>query len=228
MAKRKTTNNTDCSLNYLDDLFSFERTLWEQRINSVAGVDEAGRGPLAGPLFVSAVIFDPYLEKYPKVFDSKQISKAQRENLYEELINFKGLSYSVIQISPEEIDKINIFEAVKKAMALAVTKLPDTKHALIDGISFRGLPVPATFIVKGDAKSASIAASSIIAKVSRDRLMNKLAIQYPEYDFASHMGYGTKKHIEAIKKYGPCEIHRKSFEPIQSILRNSQKQDELF
>jgi len=191
----------------------FERTLWAQGFGCVAGVDEAGRGPLAGPVVAAAVIFpqELFLEG---VDDSKKLSAAKRENLFA-LISEKALSIGVGIVEHEIIDRINILQATILAMRKALEALSFIpEYALIDGKSFRHETLRFQTIVDGDAKSFTIAAASIIAKVTRDRMMCELDMCFPQYGFAQHKGYGTRKHIDAIRKYGPCAIHRKSFHPV--------------
>ncbi|WP_227395551.1 ribonuclease HII [Jeotgalibacillus aurantiacus] len=180
----------------------------------IAGLDEAGRGPLAGPVVAAAAILpeDFYL---PGLNDSKKIGRAQRELFFEEIMKHADVGVGIIEA--EEIDQINILNASKKAMEMALTQLksrPD--HALIDAVELR-IPISQKSIIKGDAKSVSIAAASIVAKVTRDRLMEQAAERFPEYGFDNHAGYGTKQHVEALHKYGPTDIHRLSFEPVKSI-----------
>ena len=178
--------------------------------NLVCGVDEAGRGPLAGPVFAASVIF-PVNTIIEGINDSKKISEKKRERLFE-TIKQKALAYSIAYATEEEIDEINILNATFLAMSRAVEGLkvkPDI--ALIDGNKSPELNIPTICIIKGDAKSQSIAAASILAKVSRDRLMKELSLKYPEYQFEKHKGYGTALHRELIKKYGCCPIHRKTF-----------------
>jgi len=215
---RKEKNTSDF------DIFDFERTLWKKGLLSVAGIDEAGRGPLAGPLVVASAIFLQNLQYYPRVNDSKKLSPRQRDSLFDELLSMNGFKYSIVEISPSEIDRINIFESVKKAMIMAAEQLQEAELYLVDGIAFRGFKKPVEFIVKGDSKSASIAAASIIAKVSRDRIMEELDKNFPQYGFAQHKGYGTKAHIEAIKKYGPSEAHRMSFAPIKDYFGSDDRE----
>ena len=176
----------------------------------VAGIDEVGRGPLAGPVVTAAVIL-------PKdcliigVNDSKKLSPAKREELYD-IIMDKAASVSLAMENNEVIDEINILQATYSAMRKSVAGLsvkPDM--LLVDAVTIPGIDIPQTPIIKGDAKSISIGAASIIAKVTRDRLMKRMSQDYPQYDFENNMGYGTKKHIEAIKRYGLCKIHRRSF-----------------
>ncbi len=173
----------------------------------IAGCDEAGRGPLAGPVVVAAC-------KMPLEFiieginDSKKITFEKREKLYDKIITCAD--YSIVAIDENVIDEINILEATKKAMRESILSLKDVDLVLVDAVNLN-LTVGIESIIKGDAKSYNIAAASILAKVYRDRFMLEIDKKYPQYGFASHKGYGTKAHIEALKKYGPCPIHRKSF-----------------
>ncbi|HOK05157.1 MAG TPA: ribonuclease HII [Victivallales bacterium] len=199
------------------NLLFFESELWEKGITFIAGVDEAGRGPLAGPVVAAAVALRNSQLDIPQVYDSKQLSAKKRIKLKDEIISNRNFIVSIAEISAKEIDEINILKATHKAMASALAKIAGVQFALIDGLPVKGLPCPHKAIVKGDSKSALIAAASIIAKVHRDELMDKFAEIYPEYGFNKHKGYGTREHIEALKKYGPSPIHRKSFEPIKSI-----------
>lgn len=178
---------------------------------AVCGVDEAGRGPLCGPVCAAAVILDPSTE-IQGVNDSKKLSEKKREALFD-VIKEKALAFSVAFATVEEIEEYNILEATFLAMNRAIEGLNiKADYALIDGNRIpRNIKIPCETVVKGDAKSLSIAAASILAKVSRDRLLLEYDKQYPEYNFAKHKGYGTKEHIDAIKKYGPCQIHRASF-----------------
>jgi ribonuclease HII len=183
----------------------------------VAGVDEAGRGPWCGPVVASAVIVDQsqFLEG---VNDSKKLSKAKRERLYDEI--FKNADVGVGEASAQEIDQLNILEATKLAMARAVSKLsvtPDT--ILVDGNQCLNIEIPSHPIIKGDSLSLSIAAASIVAKVTRDRVMSELAQKYPEYGWESNSGYGTKQHQEALSLYGVTPHHRKSFKPVAKLIR---------
>lgn len=187
-----------------------ERALREGGFSLIAGVDEAGRGPLAGPVFAAAVIMSE--DKYiPDIKDSKKLSEKKREQVFEYIINNADY-YSVASVGEREIDEINILNATHKAMNAAVDSLAVTPDfVLIDGNSIKNMTLPHETVVKGDAKVFCIAAASILAKVSRDRYILRLAEEYPEYGFEKHKGYGTAQHIEALKKYGPCPIHRKSF-----------------
>ena len=192
------------------DWFLYEKEAKNAGYSVVCGVDEAGRGPLAGPVFAAAVIL-PENTMIAGLNDSKKLSEKKRELLYDE-IKAKAVAYNVAFATETEIDEINILNATFLAMRRAVDGLqirPD--FALIDGNRTPELNVPARAIIKGDALSASIAAASILAKVERDRLMKILSEKYPEYSLEQHKGYGTKLHVELIKKHGPSAIHRRSF-----------------
>ena len=191
--------------------FSYENEKIEQGYKFVCGVDEAGRGPLAGPVCAAAVILPPDLD-FEGVNDSKKLSEKKREMLYEEITE-KAISWSVAFASVNEIEEHNILGATYIAMQRAVESLKvPADFALIDGNRTpTALKIPSQTVVKGDSKSLSIAAASIIAKVTRDRLLLEYDAIYPQYKFSQHKGYGTKVHIEAIKEFGPCDIHRPSF-----------------
>ena len=192
------------------DLWEIERELNTEGFVTICGVDEAGRGPLAGPVFAAAVIL-PYCIMINGLNDSKKLSAANRERLFDE-ITAKSLAYAVASADNFEIDRLNILGATYLAMNRAIDSLPiKPQLALIDGNRNSGIVSPSKYIVGGDGKSASIAAASILAKVSRDRLMNNLAEEYPQYGFEKHKGYGTKLHYESLEKYGPCRIHRETF-----------------
>ncbi len=192
------------------DWLLYENECINSGYNLVCGVDEAGRGPLAGPVFAASVIL-PVNTVIEGVNDSKKISEKKRETLFE-IIKQKAVAYSIAYSTEEEIDEINILNATFLAMSRAVHGLkPKPDIALIDGNKAPELNIPTRCIIKGDAKSQSIAAASILAKVSRDRLMKEMSIKYPEYQFEKHKGYGTALHRELIKKYGYCPIHRKTF-----------------
>ncbi|MBE6779453.1 MAG: ribonuclease HII [Ruminococcaceae bacterium] len=191
--------------------YSYEKAAATSGFKLICGVDEAGRGPLAGPVCAAAVILPEDLE-IPGLNDSKKISEKKREQLYD-VITEKALAYCVAYGTLEEIEEKNILKATFLAMNRAIEGLKiKADFALIDGNKIPdGIKVPAAAIVKGDAKSMSIAAASILAKVSRDRLLMEYDQKYPEYQFAKHKGYGTKLHTDLIKEHGPCEIHRLSF-----------------
>lgn len=198
-------------------MFRYEQEAEAEGLDIVAGVDEAGRGPLAGPVSVAAVIL-PKGIIIPHINDSKKLSAAMRDKLYDEIME-KALCVKQIFVDERTIDRVNILQATMNGMYEAIFALdPQPKKVLLDAVQLSELPMPSQGIIKGDAKSASIAAASIIAKVSRDRLMDEYDKQYPQYGFAGHKGYGTAQHIEAIRKYGPCPIHRLSFEPIKSMV----------
>ena len=189
----------------------YENELYNKGIKYIAGVDEVGRGPLVGPVVTASVILpvDFYDER---INDSKKVTEKKREILYDVIME-NAVSVGIGMSSSEVIDEINILEATKKAMKEALNNLSvKPEHVLIDAVKL-DIDIPSTSIIKGDAKSQSIAAASIMAKVTRDRMMYELDKEHPEYDFAHNKGYGTKKHIEAIRKYGILKEHRKSFAP---------------
>ena len=199
---------------YQQELMRLEKMrLYERRYDDceyICGIDEAGRGPLAGPVCAAAVIL-PKDAQILYLNDSKKLSEKKREELYDEIME-KAVAVGVGLCDNNTIDEINILQATYRAMQQAITNLsvkPD--FILADAVTIPGIYIPQDGIVKGDAKSVSIAAASIIAKVTRDRIMREYDKQYPEYDFASNKGYGTSAHIKALKKYGPTEIHRKTF-----------------
>jgi len=196
----------------------YENELYEKNIKYIAGVDEVGRGPLVGSVVCAAVIL-PKGFYDERINDSKKISEKKREILYDFIME-NALSVGIGICSQEVIDEINILEATKKAMKEAIDNLEiKPEHVLIDAVKLN-IDIPSTSIIKGDAKSISIAAASIIAKVTRDRMMYELDKEHPEYEFGKNKGYGTKKHIEAIYKYGVLKEHRKTFAPISQILEN--------
>lgn len=192
------------------DWYAYEKRAGEQGFSAVCGIDEAGRGPLAGPVCAAAVILPPDCD-IPGLNDSKKLSEKKREALFP-VIQEKALAFGIGWATAEEIDRVNILQATFLAMARAVEALPaPANYALVDGNRMPPLPIPGETIVKGDATSASIAAASILAKVSRDRLLRRLDEEHPEYGFAKHKGYGTQAHYEAIRKYGLLPEHRRSF-----------------
>ena len=203
----------------LDAMYVFERATIAAGHAIVAGVDEAGRGPLAGPVAAAAVIL-PQECYLPHLNDSKKLSHTVREELFAQITE-QAISYHVALMDAEMIDRMNILQATRTGMYEAIAALtPAPDEVLIDAVELPKLSMPSQSIIKGDAKSASIAAASILAKVTRDHLMESYDIQYPHYGFAKHKGYGTREHIDAIRKYGICPIHRKSFDPIRSMLNN--------
>ncbi|VGO18464.1 ribonuclease HII [Pontiella sulfatireligans] len=206
----------------MPDVLLYEKEAWASGFLRLAGIDEAGRGPLAGPVVAAAVIFDPdYIKAglepvYGKLTDSKAMTERRREEYFQILQESEFVSIGVGIIDSAEIDQINILKATHKAMALAATEV-DPEYALVDGLPVKGLPCESRSIVKGDALSISISAASIIAKVTRDRIMVELDARYPDYGFSQHKGYGTKRHLEALKKNGATPEHRNSFRPVAEL-----------
>lgn len=195
---------------------SFERecALREQGYFFVAGIDEAGRGPLAGPVVAAAVVFLEHVAP-DGLDDSKKLTPARREALFESLAANPHVLWAVSVQSAEVVDRINILQATHRAMRDAVTSLNrQIDHALIDGLPVHDFPAPHTALVGGDALSFSIAAASIMAKVTRDRLMHEADTQFPQYGFRNHKGYGTPEHLAALREHGPCPLHRVSFAPV--------------
>ena len=194
----------------LEKMLEYEKGLYERGYEYICGIDEAGRGPLCGPVVAAAVILKKG-DKIEGVNDSKKLSEKKREQVYE-LIKQRAVAYSVGIVDEKTIDEINILEATRLAMKKAVEGLSTkAEYALVDAEKKVPIDIPYTPIIKGDALSESIAAASIIAKVTRDHMVLELDKKYPEYNFAKNKGYGTKEHTEAIKKYGLCPAHRKSF-----------------
>ena len=192
------------------DLWEIEKEIIASGVSPVCGVDEAGRGPLAGPVCAAAVLLPTGLE-IAGLNDSKKLSAVKRELLYDE-ITAKAVSYGIAFATVEEIERLNILGATYLAMNRAIAKLdPAPRIALIDGNRNSGIEYNSRCVIGGDAKCASIAAASILAKVTRDRYMLQMAERYPQYGFADHKGYGTKAHYAALREFGPCEIHRPSF-----------------
>ncbi len=190
--------------------FEYEEAKYLEGYTAVCGCDEAGRGPLCGPVVAAAVILPRGIE-IEGLNDSKKLTEKKREKLFD-IIKEKAVAYAIAEASPEEIDDINILNASMLAMCRAVESLSvKADFALIDGNCSRGFKIPTETVVKGDAKSASIAAASILAKVTRDKGCIELDAMYPEYGIAKHKGYPTKDHMDAVRKYGPSPIHRKSF-----------------
>ena len=195
----------------LIELKKIDKEFFDKGVKYIAGIDEAGRGPLAGPVVVASVIL-PQDSMIEGINDSKKVSEAKREKLYDLIIN-EAISYGIGIIYQDEIDEINILQATKKGLTEAIKQMEIKPNIImvdaLSGIDTLGIPYKS--IIKGDAKCYSIAAASIIAKVTRDRIMREWDNVYPEYGFGSHKGYGTAKHITAIKEFGPCPIHRRTF-----------------
>ncbi|MFO1477722.1 MAG: ribonuclease HII [Verrucomicrobiota bacterium] len=208
------------------DRFEHETRLWQAGTGVLAGVDEAGRGPLAGPVVAAAVVLprtwmesgiDPRLGE---LNDSKQLTELQREEIFAILVSHPEIRFAVAAVDVDEIDRINILQATHRAMNLALSQLsPAPEHVLVDGLPVRSLQFPQTALVQGDARSYSIAAASVVAKVTRDRRMMEYHAEFPGYGFDSHKGYGTPQHLESIRKLGPCRIHRRSFAPLRPVER---------
>lgn len=197
-------------------MYSLETAYYNDGIYHVAGIDEAGRGPVAGPVMVAAVILPPYWE-CPGLNDSKKLSAAKRDALYDKIMA-EAVAVSCVAKSELEIDALDIYHATMQGMYEAAAGLAvPAKAVLIDAMPLKDLTVPHQSVVHGDSQSASIAAASIIAKVTRDRVMMEYDEAYPQYGFAVHKGYLTQRHVDAIRQYGPCPIHRRSFEPIKSM-----------
>ena len=199
----------------LEKMLAYEKELYTQGIQLIAGVDEVGRGPLAGPVVAAAVIL-PENCKIPGLNDSKKIPKSKHKEIYEAVLQ-NAISIGIGVKDNQVIDQVNIYEATKLAMMEAIGQLdPQPQHLLIDAMKL-DLPIPQTSIIKGDANSLSIAAASIVAKVTRDQMMEEFDREYPGYDFAQNAGYGTAKHLAGLDKLGVTPIHRRSFEPIKSM-----------
>ena len=199
------------------DLYKYENELRSQNYKYIVGTDEAGRGTMAGPVVVAAVIL-PFDVKIEGINDSKQLTAKQRDKLYEKIIE-TAIEYSIEFIDVEDVDKLNVYEASRIGMINCIKKLKTpVDYVLTDAMKLE-LDIPCLSLIKGDAKSASIAAASILAKVSRDRYMIEISKKYPQYGFEKHKGYVTKYHLEMLEKYGPCEIHRKSFDPVKKVIQ---------
>lgn len=221
MPRQSKANNSAISVEEqqrLCDLTCFEEEARQQGYRCIAGVDEAGRGPLAGPVAAAACII-PEGIFFCGIDDSKKLSAMQREALFEQITGRKEVIYSVCIVSADEIDRINIYQATIRAMLDAIAALsvfPD--YLLVDGMQLSHPVIPCKKIIKGDTKSQSIAAASIIAKVTRDRIMKEFHERWPLYGFKDHKGYGTERHLSAIAAHGPCPIHRMTFEPLKKHL----------
>lgn len=203
-------------------MYYFEEKLVKQGYRYIAGADEAGRGPMAGPLVAAAVILDSE-KKIPGLNDSKKLTAKRRDELFLEIMNH-AIEVQYVIVDSKTVDKQNVYQASKLAMEAAVKKLSQVDYCLSDAVKL-DLHIPTDAIIKGDAKSASIAAASIIAKVVRDRYMLDLHRQYPQYGFDHHKGYVTKMHLEAISKFGIIDEHRRCFRPIQEYLLNNSNFD---
>lgn len=202
----------------------FEVEAWQCGYHLVAGVDEAGRGPLAGPVVAAAVIL-PRRFWLAGLNDSKQVTESKRERLYEEIVR-RAVGFGIGCASEQEIDAMNILEATRLAMDRALRALaPSPDFLLIDAVTLPSVSFPQRSIIKGDSLSMSIAAASIMAKVSRDRLMKQYHRLYPRYNFLAHKGYGTAEHLQLLARYGPCEIHRRTFRPV--LIASAQRADIL-
>ena len=199
----------------LEKMLAYEKELYAQGIDLIAGVDEVGRGPLAGPVVAAAVIL-PKACKIPGLNDSKKIPKSKHKEIYEAVLQ-NAIAIGIGIKDNQVIDQVNIYEATKLAMMEAIGQLePQPQHLLIDAMKL-DLPIPQTSIIKGDANSLSIAAASIVAKVTRDQMMEEFDREYPGYDFAKNAGYGTAKHLAGLVQLGVTPIHRRSFEPVKSM-----------
>jgi ribonuclease HII len=206
----------------MPDVLLYEKEAWASGFLRLAGIDEAGRGPLAGPVVASAVFFDKdYIQQelvptFAGLTDSKVVSEKRREEFFSILTESKQVVIGIGIIEADEIDQINILKATHKAMSIAATAIRP-EFALVDGLPVKGLPCDSRSIVKGDALSISISAASIIAKVTRDRIMVSLGNEYPEYGFSKHKGYGTKQHLAALNLHGAIHAHRKTFRPVAEL-----------
>lgn len=197
--------------------FSYEHSIRARGVIRIAGVDEAGRGPLAGPVLAAAVVL-PLDFCCDGLDDSKKLSVKKRARIYEQIVGDSQVHWACGLASCEEIDRINILRATHLAMHRAVEQLkPPPGHCLIDGLPVNGFAWPHDAIVKGDSHSLSIAAASIIAKVTRDQIMEEIDREFPQFGFARHQGYGTKGHLEALRIHGPCRHHRRSFQPVAQL-----------
>lgn len=207
----------------MEDLYQYEKELWNQGIEFVAGVDEVGRGPLIGPVVTACVVL-PHDFKLDGLTDSKKLSEKKREQFYDEIMN-QAVYVEIGMCTPAEIDEMNIYQASREAMIRAIKKVQKKcllGHILSDAMPLE-LEVPCTSIIKGDAKSITIAAASVIAKVTRDRMMVQLDELYPMYGFKKHKGYPTKQHLEAIMTYGLIDGYRKTYGPVKRVLEGEKR-----
>ena len=215
--KRELQKQVDEDLR-LEKMLAYEKELYTQGIQLIAGVDEVGRGPLAGPVVAAAVIL-PENCKIPGLNDSKKIPKSKHKEIYEAVLQ-NAIAIGIGVKDNQVIDQVNIYEATKLAMMEAIGQLePQPQHLLIDAMKL-DLPISQTSIIKGDANSLSIAAASIVAKVTRDQMMEEFDKEYPGYDFAQNAGYGTTKHLASLDQLGVTPIHRRSFEPVKSMCKD--------
>ena len=220
--KRKKAIQAEIDENFrLEAMFSYEKEFYAQGISLIAGVDEVGRGPLAGPVVAAAVIL-PKNCKIKGLNDSKKIPKKKHEEIFQ-AVKDKALAIGIGIMDNHVIDQVNIYEATKLAMKEAISQLdPQPEHLLIDAMKL-DLPISQTSIIKGDANSLSIAAASIVAKVTRDKIMSNYDQEFPGYDFTQNAGYGTARHLEGLENQGVSPIHRTSFEPIKTIVSEAKK-----
>ena len=214
----------DVAVTRPDPRFAFERELSAGGALRIAGVDEAGRGPLAGPVAVAAVIFPPdwirsgLPDSLQGLNDSKQLSPRRRDGFFDALRDFPEIARAIVLVEAEEIDRLNILRATHAGMTRALAGLkPEPDHVLVDGLPVEAITLPQTAVVKGDSLSYSIAAASVLAKVTRDRLMLEHHRRWPEYGFDVHKGYPTAVHLKALRRHGPCPIHRRSFAPVAAV-----------
>lgn len=205
-------------------MLEFEKAAWDAGHLNVAGIDEAGRGPLAGPVVVAAVSLPPQAlaaaasAEFAGLNDSKQLTEKKRELFFTRIQQHSAARIGISIVGVEEIDSVNILKATHAGMRRAVAKLlPEVDFILVDGLPVPDLPRPSEAIVEGDGKSLLIAAASVIAKVTRDRIMIELDAKYPQYGFAKHKGYGTADHLAALDRHGPCPAHRKTFAPVRQL-----------